>query len=527
MLQDKLAARAAELKAHVKALAPALAGSKVLTLLEAEAAALEALADEAGGAGVEIPAAPELGRRKRRRRMGPNALNFTMEALAALPLPLAGKRATYHDARQEGLCLRVSASGSKVFYVFGRPRHGAPERVRIGPFPTIEPDEARRQAARIRADAVSGISTADRMRAARAEMTFATLFKEYWERESKPNKRTWREDGVKFRVHLGPIAHKRLTLITRADVAMIHSEITRTRSGPTANRVLSLVSRIFNWGRSVGLCEANPAERLPKNKETSRARFLRPAELPHFFRALSELPHETARDFIALAILTGARRENVLASRWEQIDFAAATWTIPRTKGDRTGQVVALLPEAVALLQSRGPKAAGWVFEGGPSRKNPAIRGHFTEPRRGFMYLLRLASWHRLAEAVALAAGWSADERQEAERGARENLAAAEKSLHEAAARAGLKPEDFSMLDLKIHDLRRSLASWQARAGASLLLIGGALGHKNQSTTAIYARLQQDHIREGMAAGVSLMLATAGLKPGAEVLPFKRPAAAK
>lgn len=154
MLQDKLAARAAELKAHVKA----LAGSKVLTLLEAEAAALKALADEAGGAGGEIPAAPEPGRRKRRRRTGPNALNFTMEALAALPLPPAGKRATYHDARQDGLCLRVSASGSKVFYVFGRPRHGAPERVRIGLFPTIEPDAARRQAARIRADAVSGVS---------------------------------------------------------------------------------------------------------------------------------------------------------------------------------------------------------------------------------------------------------------------------------------------------------------------------------------------------------------------------------
>ena len=143
MLQEKLVARAAELRAHVAALAPALAGSKVLALLEDEAAELEALADQAGAEGGEGPAEPTPGR-KRRRRPGLNVLTFNREALAALPLPPAGRRINYHDARQDGLILRVSASGSKVFYAYGRVRHGEPERVKIGPFPTIEVDEARR-----------------------------------------------------------------------------------------------------------------------------------------------------------------------------------------------------------------------------------------------------------------------------------------------------------------------------------------------------------------------------------------------
>ena len=55
MLQEKLLARAAELRAHVAALAPALAGSKVLALLEDEAAELEALGDQAGAEGGEGP----------------------------------------------------------------------------------------------------------------------------------------------------------------------------------------------------------------------------------------------------------------------------------------------------------------------------------------------------------------------------------------------------------------------------------------------------------------------------------------
>ena len=54
------------------------------------------------------------------------------------------------------------------------------------------------------------------------------------------------------------------------------------------------------------------------------------------------------------------------------------------------------------------------------------------------------------------------------------------------------------MVDVRIHDLRRSLGSWMAAAGASLPIIGKGLGHKDVSTTAIYARLNQDPVRKYM-----------------------------
>ncbi len=57
--------------------------------------------------------------------------------------------------------------------------------------------------------------------------------------------------------------------------------------------------------------------------------------------------------------------------------------------------------------------------------------------------------------------------------------------------RAGIK-------DLRLHDLRRSLGSWQAITGSSLVIIGKTLAHKDQKTTAIYAQLDNDPVRESL-----------------------------
>ena len=64
--------------------------------------------------------------------------------------------------------------------------------------------------------------------------------------------------------------------------------------------------------------------------------------------------------------------------------------------------------------------------------------------------------------------------------------------------------------NLRIHDLRRSLGSWQAATGANLSVIGKTLAHKNISTTAIYARLNIDPIRESMNKATDAILNAAG-----------------
>ena len=60
--------------------------------------------------------------------------------------------------------------------------------------------------------------------------------------------------------------------------------------------------------------------------------------------------------------------------------------------------------------------------------------------------------------------------------------------------------------DVRIHDLRRTLGSWLAASGYSLPLIGRALNHSNVSTTAIYARLDLDPVRQALEHNAKMML---------------------
>jgi integrase len=50
--------------------------------------------------------------------------------------------------------------------------------------------------------------------------------------------------------------------------------------------------------------------------------------------------------------------------------------------------------------------------------------------------------------------------------------------------------------DVRIHDLRHSFASFAIGAGVPLALIGGLLGHRSVQTTARYAHLANDPLKQ-------------------------------
>jgi integrase len=158
----------------------------------------------------------------------------------------------------------------------------------------------------------------------------------------------------------------KLSAITRVQVASVHSHI-GAEHPRTANKVLALVSSVFGRAAEWGLWDKyNPAKSIKKFKERSRDRFLQPDELPHFFQAVAEEPNGAIRDYVLLSLLTGARRSNVLAMRWEAISFGRGEWCIPETETKNgTPQVVTLSPEALAILANRKPaEATGHVFLG-------------------------------------------------------------------------------------------------------------------------------------------------------------------
>jgi ABC-type sulfate transport system substrate-binding protein len=62
-----------------------------------------------------------------------------------------------------------------------------------------------------------------------------------------------------------------------------------------------------------------------------------------------------------------------------------------------------------------------------------------------------------------------------------------------------------------IHDLRRTLGSWQAMTGASLAIIGKSLGHKSVQATQIYARLSADPVRASVERAVTAITEAAAI----------------
>ena len=265
---------------------------------------------------------------------------------------------------------------------------------------------------------------------------------------------------------------------------------------------------MFGWAKSAGRLKGNPVEGIRKNPERSRDRFLQTTEVPRFFKALADEPNETVRDYFLLSLLSGARRANVLAMKWAEIDFDRAEWRIPRTKNDDP-HTIPLTVEAMGVLKSRqGKDGAPFVLPG------RGKKGHLVEPKGGWRRIFDRDELTRLSRAIHQKGAGFAPR-------SGETLGSSLTRARALAKKLEIDATAFRMADLRIHDLRRTLGSWQARTGASLSIIGKSLNHKSVQTTAIYSRLDTNPVRESVERATSAMLAAAGVKQQATVAEIK------
>ena len=281
---------------------------------------------------------------------------------------------------------------------------------------------------------------------------FGDLWAIYLERHARPHKRSWRCDVSQYNNHLIQFAGRRLSTLTRGELAALHVELWQTVGAATANRVLAQVAVMLELARDWGLLEGeNPARRIRKAPIEPRQRCIEKHEFPAFFRAVHAHPNPGPRDVILMCLFTGAREGNVLAMRWDQVDLDQGRWLIPRTK---TGQPHAcpLTQPALELLAGR-KRSSVWVFPGQDTNK------HRSPVNK---------SWSQILTAAA--------------------------------------KECPSLADLRIHDLRRTMASWQARTGASLAITSSSLAHKSiQTTKRVYAVVDLEPARLAMDEAVRAM----------------------
>lgn len=433
--------------------------------------------------------------------------NFTKTAVMGVSLPEAGKRSTYYDETVPKLALRVTAAGTKTFYVIKRVG-ASMEWVKLGVFPDMSVENARKQAENNLGLFAGGDNPAGTRRALKAELTLSEFFKEYAKRHGQ-KKKSWDDDKQRYRDYLAaPLGNKKLSAITRESIGRILSDLERDgKAGATVNNVRALASGLFGKAIEWSYLNDNPVKGIKTRKTIKRDRFLQSNELPRFFASVGQEPNETIRDYFLLSLLTGARRANVVAMRWNRVNLTEGIWRIPDTKNG-TPQNVTLSPEAAAILTTRKETAdSAFVFPGNGKS------GHLMEPKRGWQ---RIFDRDELTQLTALleAAGKPFATTEG------ESLSDALDRARKAAKRFKLDTEGTRMEALRIHDLRRTLGSWQAKQGASLAIIGKSLNHQSIQSTMIYARLDNDPVRASVNQATAAMMEAGGMKKPAEIKPI-------
>jgi integrase len=340
----------------------------------------------------------------------------------------------YWDRALPGFGLRKFPNG-RGSYVCAYRIQKRKRLVDLGRSDTITLEQARRKARLYIGTAADGKDPKSNIDDMRASMTVKKLVELYIERHAKPKKKTWKADESTLNQLFIPRFGTQLAAsITRADVAIVHTEFGKAHPH-SANRFVSIVRKMYNVGRQLGVVPEemrNPGTDIVRFPEHRRRRFVTPAEMPVLAAAINDDPNEFASHALWLLLLTGVRRNEILAAKWADIDWDNQTLYIGKTKNGEP--VLTPLGRAAITRLKTIPR-----LKDNPYIICGAISG------KPLAYLD--AMWRRIRN-------------------------------------------ETGFQDLRIHDLRRTVGSWLVRDGASLHLVGAVLNHKDQTTTAGYAYFQ-------------------------------------
>ena len=234
--------------------------------------------------------------------------------------------------------------------------------ITLGRWPRLSVADARQKAAEIRKLVARGIDPRHRAET-KKPITVAEAVDSYVERYARPRQRSWRDTENRLRHDLVRLYGNRpVAEIGRGDLVRMIDEMQARGVGPGVNRTLAHVRKLFSWLAERDLVPASPAVGLsPPAKEIVRDRVLSDDEIRAVWRACEPLAVPYGA-FVKMLLLTGQRRGETAAMRWQDVDFEARTWCIPAelNKANRP-HLVHLSAPALAILEDV-PRLGSPVF---------------------------------------------------------------------------------------------------------------------------------------------------------------------
>jgi integrase len=291
--------------------------------------------------------------------------------------PPATGRFVVTDTAVPGLSLRINPASTKnpdglrYWLLRYRPRHQVQRSTVLGPYPAVGLADARERAGDIVHAATKGIDllaeeqrqVEERRKADVRNRTIREIGDEYLTHVEKQLK-SYRDIRSRFRNHIFPaLGHRLIGEVRRADIVELLDKIQHEGGlRHTTNRVRETLISLFGYAIERQLVETNPAISTKRRKlENPRERILSPDELRVLWQALDRIP-DPGRSYVRTLMLTGCRREEARAMRWDELDLEGRLWSLPsqRTKAARPHEIP--LSEAVAEIISAMPRRGPYVF---------------------------------------------------------------------------------------------------------------------------------------------------------------------
>ncbi len=416
-------------------------------------------------------------------------VKLTTKAIKAFQYEGGGKsRDVRWDIEMPSFGLRIYPSGKKTFVVSYRVK-GRSRLLALGAFGKLTLDQARDEAREVFRTVRQGGDPVETKRTAGRGKTFGDLIEDFMVRHVQ-GQRLKTEKAIRQRLDRNiPKSWKsRLAeAITAADIEGLHAKIGQTRPYE-ANRTLELLKAMYNrapaWGY-VPKGADNPAVDVRRHREVKRDRWATPHEVEALAWAIDQEPNVYVRATLVLYLLTGLRKSELLAARRRDIDWQEGTLRLPDTKSGEP-QNVPLSAAAQAILRAL-PAMSGnpYLLPGG---------------KKGAHLVNINMAWRRVRK-VATVRLWatSKDKRVSALIERLTRTLGQTPTYAECLAGAGdVVDLPTGLVDLRLHDLRRTVGSWLSQSGVDLNVVKDAMRHANLATTLIYARLGADPAREAL-----------------------------
>ncbi|MCY3761895.1 MAG: site-specific integrase [Gemmatimonadetes bacterium] len=347
------------------------------------------------------------------------------------------------DHKTKGLGVRITPTGTRAFVVTYRTVHREQRRKTLCRVEETSLKEARRMAGQLLLEVRAGADPVEKKRQLREAPTVGEAMNQFFEdlvpqriKLGKMTAKTAQEYGYHWAAIAPRLERKTVATVTREHIEKAVSGAPVT----TRNRMLALLSRCFNEFEKWGLREqfSNPVRFIEKAQEKARDRVLTADELGRLAVALKEQEgnHPAAVAAVRVAALSGLRIGEVLRIRWQDLDLESGRLRIPESK---TGARTHTLPAPALDVIRQRPRECDWVFTA--RRKAPVT------------YRYARVTFQKAAKAAKIQ-------------------------------------------DVRLHDLRRTVATTAAASGASAAILRDLLGHRTMEMANRYVRDIGDPVTE-------------------------------